>query len=123
MQQPADHLKRFVLMAILARSWLGSGGAWVLMESLGQSSPVLRGVFGLNLVFHPVMFVIVWRRLLPPRIVDMACLLFAAGLCAACMALRLYSPTWGASIDLQPLYLWIRSSTSSRSRSRGIGPA
>ena len=107
MQQPADHLKRFVLMAILALSWLGSGGAWVLMESLGQSSPVLRGVFGLNLVFHPVMFVIVGRRLLPPRIVDMACLLFAAGLCAACMALRLYSPTWGASIDLQPLYLWI----------------
>ncbi len=107
MQQPADHLKRFVLMAILALSWVGSGAAWALMESLGQSSAVLRIVFGLNMIFHPVMFAVVWKRLLPQRIVDMSCLLFAAGLCAACMALRLYSPTYGASIDVQPLYLWI----------------
>jgi diguanylate cyclase (GGDEF)-like protein len=106
-QPPADHLKRFVLMIILALAWVSSGLAWVLMESLGKSSPVLRGVFGLNAVFHPIVFVIVWRRLLPLRIVDMACLLFAAGLCAACMGLRLYAPTYGASIDLQPLYLWI----------------
>lgn len=104
---PAGPLKRRVLMTILALSWLSSGAAWALMETRGLSSPVLRGVFGLNMVFHPVMFVVVWKRLLAPRIVDMACLLFAAGLCAACMALRLYSPTHGASIDLQPLYLWI----------------
>jgi diguanylate cyclase (GGDEF)-like protein len=106
--QPAsDSLKRIVLMAILALSWVGSGIAWAMMESRGLSSAVLRVVFGLNLVFHPTVFVIVWRRLLPLRIVDMSCLLFAAGLCAACMALRLYSPAYGASIDLQPLYLWI----------------
>lgn len=37
------------------------------MESRGLSSPVLRGVFGLNMVFHPAMFVIVWKRLLAPR--------------------------------------------------------
>ena len=103
----ADHLKRSVLMAILVLSWLGSGAAWALMESRGQSSPVLRGIFGLNLAFHPTVFVIVWKRLLTLRIADMACLLFAAGICATCMALRLYSPTYGASIDLQPLYLWI----------------
>ncbi|MEO8059409.1 MAG: GGDEF domain-containing protein [Burkholderiales bacterium] len=106
-QATAGQLKRQVLLAILALSWLGSGAAWALMESRGLSSPVLRAVFGLNMVFHPTLFVIVWKRLLPPHIVDMACLLFAAGLCAACMALRLYSPTYGASIDLQPLYLWI----------------
>lgn len=104
---PADHLKRAVLMAILALSWLSSAAAWTAMESTGKSSPVLRLVFGLNIVFHPVVFLIVWKRLLPQRVVDMACLLFAAGLCAACMALRLYSPMYGASIDLQPLYLWI----------------
>jgi diguanylate cyclase len=106
-QAPAGQLKRLVLMTILALSWVSSGAAWALMESRGLSSPVLRGVFGLNMVFHPAMFVVVWKRLLAPRIVDMACLLFAAGLCAACMALRLYSPAYGASIDLQPLYLWI----------------
>ncbi|CAN5892533.1 hypothetical protein BH11PSE8_BH11PSE8_28640 [soil metagenome] len=59
------------------------------------------------MVFHPAMFAIVWRRWLPARSVDMSCLLFAAGICAACMALRLYSPLYGASIDLEPLYLWI----------------
>ena len=103
----ADPLKRLVLMTILALSWVGSGVAWMLMESLGHSSPVLRGVFGLNAVFHPAMFLVAWWQLLPLRVVDLACLLFAAGLCAGCMALRLYAPIDGASIDLQPLYLWI----------------
>ena len=103
----ADPLKRLVLMTILSLSWVGSGVAWALMESLGHSSPVLRGVFGQNAVFHPVMFLVAWRQLLPLRVVDLACLLFAAGLCAGCMALRLYAPIEGASIDLQPLYLWV----------------
>jgi len=94
-------------MTILALSWVASGVAWTLMEIHGQSSVVLRGVFGLNLLFHPVMFVIAWRRLLSLHVVEMACLLFASGICALCMALRLYSPAHGASIDLQPLYLWI----------------
>jgi hypothetical protein len=25
----------------------------------------------------------------------------------ACMALRMYSPRYGAAIDLEPLYIWI----------------
>lgn len=95
------------MMAILVISWCSAVSAWTLLESRGQSSDVLRAVFGLNVVFHPVVFVIVWRRLLPMRIVDMSCLLFAAGLCAICMALRLYAPTYGARIDIQALYLWI----------------
>jgi diguanylate cyclase (GGDEF)-like protein len=106
-QPSPDTLKRLVLMTILALAWMSSAIAWLLMEALGQSSPVLRMVFGLNLLFHPVMFFIAWRRVLPLRSVDLACLLFAAGICAACMALRLYSPVHGARIDIQPLYLWI----------------
>lgn len=106
-RQSADHLKRIVLMIILALAWVSSATAWVSMEWLGQSSPVLRVVFVLNALFHPVMYVIAWKRLLPLRAVEASCLLFAAGLCAACMALRLYSPAYGASIDIQPLYLWI----------------
>jgi len=96
-----------MLMIILALSWVGSGAGCAQMEWAGKSSPVLRVVFGLNLVFHPVMYLVAWKRLLPLRHVEIACLLFAAGLCAACMALRLYSPAYGASIDIQPLYLWI----------------
>lgn len=103
----ADRLKRRVLMTILALAWLSSVAAWAQIEWRGQSSTVLRGVFGANVVFHPVLFLGVWRRWLPLRWVDLSCLLFAAVICAACMALRLYSATHGAAIDLQPLYLWI----------------
>jgi diguanylate cyclase (GGDEF)-like protein len=105
--QPNHNLKRNALMAILALSWVGSAAGWAAMELRGVSSTVLRGVFGANMLFHPVMFIILWRKLLSQRVVDVACLLFAVGLCAACMALRLYAPVLGASIDLQPLYLWI----------------
>jgi diguanylate cyclase (GGDEF)-like protein len=94
-------------MCILALSWASSAIAWTLLESLGQSSLALRVVFGLNILFHPIFFVITWKKLLPLRMVDVACLLFAAVLCAACMVLRLYSPAYGASIDIEPLYLWI----------------
>jgi hypothetical protein len=106
-QKPADYLKRRVLMAILALSLVSSAAGWAITESVGQSSTVLRVIFGLNLVFHPVFFVITWMRLLPLRFVEFGCLLFAAGVCSACMALRLYWPAIGASIDLEPLYLWI----------------
>jgi diguanylate cyclase (GGDEF)-like protein len=94
-------------MTILALSWVSSMSAWALLESQGKSSPVLRWVFGANAAFHPAVFLVVWRRCLSLRWVDLACLLFAAGMCSACMALRLYSPTHGGAIDLQPLYLWI----------------
>ncbi len=94
-------------MLILAVSWVSSNIAWAGMEWAGKSSPVLRLVFGLNMVFHPLTFFVTWRRWVPLRTAEMSCLLFAAGICAACMALRLYSTTYGATIDIQPLYLWI----------------
>lgn len=104
---PADGLKRTVLLTILGLSWTGSTLAWSLMESRGTSSPVLRLVFGANLLFHPMMAAIVWQRLFPLRVVDLGCLAFASAICAGCMALRFYGGTYGASIDLEPLYLWI----------------
>lgn len=94
-------------MTILALAWLSSAAAWGQIEWRGQSSAFLRGVFSANVVFHPVLFVAVWRRWLPLRWVDLGCLVFAALVCAVCMALRLYSPVHGAAVDLQPLYLWI----------------
>ena len=58
----ADPLKRLVLMTILALSWVGSGVAWTLMESLGHSSPVLStsgagGSCMRNLVYHRALHV------------------------------------------------------------------
>ncbi|MEO7050507.1 MAG: GGDEF domain-containing protein [Rhodanobacter sp.] len=99
--------KRVVLLVIFVLSWLATALAWWLMASRGVSSTTLRGVFVANLVFHPLMFVMVYWRLLPEHVVDLGCLLFAAGVCAACMVLGLYFPAYGERIDLEPLYLWI----------------
>jgi hypothetical protein len=103
----ADRLKRRILMIIFALSWVSTALAWTLTELLDTSSLVLRIVFGLNIIFHPVLAFIVWKKLLPLRVVDSVCLFFASGLCAACMALRFYSGPYGAKIALEPLYLWI----------------
>lgn len=102
-----DELKRGMLMAILALSLVASSTGWWILEAAGQSSFALRGVFALNLLFHPTFFVITWKRLAPLRVVEMACVLFAAGLCWGCMLLRLYWPAIGGAIDIGPLYLWI----------------
>lgn len=103
----ADRLKSRILMIIFALSWVSTIVGWTLAELLGTSSPVLRGIFGLNVVFHPMMTVIVWKRLLPVHVVDMTCLFFASVLCAVCMALHFYAGSYGKSITLEPLYLWI----------------
>jgi diguanylate cyclase (GGDEF)-like protein len=99
--------KRMALLAIFVLAWIGTVLACVVMESRGVSSPTLRAVFGVNIVFHPLMFAMVYWRWLPEHVVDLGCLLFAAGICAACMVLRLYFPAHGDRIDLEPLYLWI----------------
>lgn len=99
--------KRIVLLVIFVLSWLSTGLAWWVMESRGVSSPTLRAVFVANIIFHPLMFTMVYWRWLPEHVVDLSCLLFAAGICAACMVLRLYFPAYGDRIDLEPLYLWI----------------
>jgi diguanylate cyclase (GGDEF)-like protein len=106
-QPSADSLKRALLMAILALGGAAAATGWAMTQARGDSSPVLRAVLGLGIVFHPTFLVVVWRRLLPLRVVGLSCLLFAAAVCAACLALRLYSSADGASIDLQPLFLWI----------------
>lgn len=105
--KPHDHLKRGLLMAIMALSLVSAGAGWWILEAAGKSSMALRATFALNLLFHPTFFVITWKRLVPLRVVEMACVLFAASLCWACMAVRLYWPEVGGEIDLAPLCLWI----------------
>ncbi|GAA0264456.1 GGDEF domain-containing protein [Rhodanobacter caeni] len=110
-RQPAPYAgrerKRAALLAIFALCWVGLVLACVVTESRGVSSPALHAVFAANIVFHPLMFALVYGRWLPERVVDLACLLFAAGICAACMVLRLYFPVQGGRIELERLYLWI----------------
>jgi diguanylate cyclase (GGDEF)-like protein len=102
-----DRFKRNVLLAIIALSLLSTVIAWEVMGARGLLSPVLSGVLGTSTFALSALFLVAWRRLLPQRAIEMGCLLFGVGICAACMALRMYSPGYGAAIDLQPLYLWI----------------
>lgn len=105
--QSIDQLKRKLLLWMLAMAWIGTVPGWIIKEWLGQSSLVLRAIFALNTVFHPVVFYISWKRLVSQRTVELACLSFAAIVCAGCMGVSLYSSVYGASMDLEPLYLWI----------------
>ncbi len=103
----ADHFKRSVLLAIIALSLLSTVVAWAVMGARNPLPPVLHAVHATTTLILSALFLVAWRRLVPQRAIEVCCLLFGVGICAACMALRMYWPNYGASIDLQPLYLWI----------------
>lgn len=94
-------------MAIIVLALLSTFSAWAIMGARGQVSPVLQGIWGTTTLVLLALFVVAWRRLLPPRAIGLGCLLFAVVVCALCMALRMYSTRYGAAVDLQPLYMWI----------------
>jgi diguanylate cyclase (GGDEF)-like protein len=103
----ADRFRRSVLLVIIAVSVLGTLGGWYIMAARGLLSPVLQRVQMVSLVVLLLLFLAAWWKLLPQRFLELSCLVFAAFVCLACMALRMYSPRYGANIDLEPLYLWI----------------
>ena len=94
-------------MVIIAVSAFGTLSGWYIMAARGLLSPVLHVVQAVTLVVLLSLFLALWLKLLPQRAIELTCLVFAAGICVACMALRMYSPSYGASIDLEPLYIWI----------------
>ncbi|HET7268584.1 MAG TPA: GGDEF domain-containing protein [Oleiagrimonas sp.] len=102
-----DRFKRTVLLTIIVLSLLSTVVAWEVMAARHLLSPVLHWVFGTTMLVLSALFLVAWKELLPQRVLSIGCLLFGVGICAACMALRMYSPKYGASIDLKPLYLWI----------------
>jgi diguanylate cyclase (GGDEF)-like protein len=95
------------MMVIIAVSVLGTLSGWYIMAARGLLSPVLQAVQGVTLVVLLALFLAMWLKLLPQRVIELSCLVFAGGICVACMALRMYSPRYGAAIDLEPLYIWI----------------
>lgn len=107
MSRSVDPFKRNILLAIIALSLLSTVTAWAVMGTRGSLSPALSDVFATCTFFLSVLLLVAWKRLLSQRLIELSCLLFGVFMCAACMALRMYWPTYGAAIDLQPLYLWI----------------
>ena len=103
----ADRFRRSVLMVIIAVSVLGTLGGWYIMGARGLLSPVLHAVQAVTLVVLLALFLATWLKLLPQHLLELSCLVYAAGICMVCMALRMYSRRYGAAIDLEPLYLWI----------------
>ncbi|MFC4526112.1 GGDEF domain-containing protein [Dyella halodurans] len=103
----ADSFTRSLLMAIIVLALLSTLSGWGIMGARGLLSPVLRGMFATCTLVLVGLFVVAWRRMLPARALGLGCLLFAVAVCALCMVLRLYSPRYGAALDLEPLYLWI----------------
>ncbi|HKV64756.1 MAG TPA: GGDEF domain-containing protein, partial [Rhodanobacteraceae bacterium] len=103
----ADRFRRSVLMVIIAVSVLGTLAGWYIMAARGLLSPALYAVQAVTLVVLLLLFMATWLRVLPQWFLELSCLMYAAAVCVACMALRMYSPRYGATIDLEPLYLWI----------------
>lgn len=106
-QPSADHFRRSVLMVIITVAVVGTLGGWYIMGARGALSPTLAVVQSVSTAVLLLLFVAAWLKWLPQRALELSCLVFAACVCMACMALRMYSPTYGKGIDLEPLYLWI----------------
>lgn len=94
-------------MVIIAVSVLGTLGGWYIAAARGLLSPVLQAAQAVTLVVLLALFLATWLELLPQRLLELSCLVYAAAICVVCMALLMYSPSYGAGIDIEPLYIWI----------------
>lgn len=104
---PIDRFRHNALVAVIAVALLATVGAWYVMARRAPLSSTLFTVQAVTAVVLAALLVVAWFRWLPQRGLELVCLLYFVGVCVVCMALRLYSPVYGASIHIQPLYLWI----------------
>lgn len=105
--RPTDHFRRTVLLAVIVVSLLATVSAWYVLAMYAPLSPTLLAVQVVTTVVLSLLFLVAWLRVVPQRAIELCCLLYIVAVCLACMALRMYSPTYGAGIHFQPLYLWI----------------
>ncbi len=102
-----DRFRRNALLTVMAVGLLATVGGWYALSVRGPLSSTLFAVQAVTAVVLSALLVVAWLRWLPQRVLELCCLLYIVGVCAVCMALRLYSPLYGAGIHIQPLYLWI----------------
>lgn len=102
-----DQFKRMMLLTIIVLSLLSTAAGWAMLRANGQQTPALSRVQEVATFVLSGLMVAAWWKLLPQKLIELACLLFAVLMCAVCMALRMYWPDYSAGIRLQPLYLWI----------------
>ncbi|HEX7348345.1 MAG TPA: GGDEF domain-containing protein [Rhodanobacteraceae bacterium] len=102
-----DRFRRRVLLAVIATALLATVLAWYLMALRAPLSPSLHAVQLVTTVVLSIMLVLGWSGALSQRALELCCVVYIVGVCAVCMALRLYSPRFGAGIHIDSLYLWI----------------
>lgn len=94
-------------MMVIVAGLLGTLGGWYVLGVQGALSPSLIAVQGVTAVVLSVLLVAAWWKWLPQRVLELCCLLYIVCVCVACMGLRMYSPEYGAGIQLEPLYIWM----------------
>ncbi|MGH8151831.1 MAG: GGDEF domain-containing protein [Rhodanobacteraceae bacterium] len=106
-QASADEFKRVVLLSIIVLAEVGTLASWLIVKSQGPVPYVQTFGWGTTTLYLLALFVVQWWRLLPQRVVDLACLLFTVAICACWMVLCLYSARYGGAVQIESLYLWI----------------
>lgn len=94
-------------MVVIAAGLLGTIGAWSMLGARGVLSPSLVMVQAVTTGVLSVLLLAAWRKVLPQRVLELCCLLYIVVVCVACMVLRMYGGSYGAGIQLEPLYVWI----------------
>lgn len=103
----SDSFKRAMVLLIIVLALLSTLIGWAALAARGMLSPELDRVQLVTALVLSALLIAAWQRLLPQRVIELACLMTAVIICAACMALAMYSTRYGAGLHLQPLYQWI----------------
>lgn len=102
-----DRFRHNVLLVVIVAGLLATVIGWYVMGLHAPMTAPLDVVQGVTTLVLLVLLVVVWRRWLPQRVVELCCLLYLVGVCLVCMALRMYVVRDSAGIELQYIYLWI----------------
>lgn len=95
-----------MLRVIIVMGIVGTLLGWYIMAARGLLSSALLLTQSVTAAVLLAFLVATCVHRIPQRAIELACLVYMVVLCAICMALRMYSPRYGATIDLEPLYLW-----------------
>lgn len=102
-----DRFRRTVLLAVIVIGLLATAGGWYVAAARAPQSWVMITIQVVTFAVLAALFVAAWFRWLPQRALELCCLMYIVGVCAASMALGMYSARYGAGIHFDVLYMWI----------------
>lgn len=98
--------KKRVYSLIFFIGWLANSVAWGFMEMQGITALPTRIIFGVGMVFTPMLIFLTWKPGFSAHIVDGLTVIYVAIVSAASLGLGFYSP-YRDNIALESLYMWI----------------